>query len=69
VAGAAAGQQCDLAGLQLAAADELVAAAERHEVAVRSGEAIEAFGQDGVDAVHELFHGSPPDALSSDVIF
>mgnify|MGYP003380455276 CR=1 FL=1 len=52
--GTAAGDERHLAGLQIAAPDEFVAAAEHKYVRMGAGKAVEAFDQnvvDGVDAV------------------
>ena len=60
VAGAAAGDQRHLARLQRPAADEFVPVAEHQDIGMRGDEAVEAFGQHGVDGVDELLHGRPP---------
>ena len=57
---AAARNQRDLARLQRLAPHELAVGAEGQDVGVGGGKAVEALGQDSVDAVHELLHSSPP---------
>ena len=54
VAGAPAGNQRDLARLQLPAADEFVAIAKHENVGMGGDEAVEAFYEHAVDGVDQL---------------
>ena len=45
-----------LPGLSCGAAHELVLLAQGQNVGMGGGEAVKAFGQDGVDAIDELLH-------------
>ena len=49
-----------LPGLSVRAAHELVLVAERDDVGMGGGEAVEAFGQHRFDVVDELLHGASP---------
>ena len=60
MAGAAAGDQRDLAGLERLAPDEFALLAERDDIGMRGGETVEAFREHRVDGVDELLHFSPP---------
>ena len=66
MAGAAAGNQRDLARLQMPAADEFVAVTKHENVGMRGDEAVEAFGEHAVDGVDQLLQwflpgrGQPP---------
>ena len=59
VPGTAAGDQCDLTRLVALAAHKLVLRAERDDVGMRGGKAVQRFGEHVVDVVHQVFHGAP----------
>ena len=57
-----------LPGLQRRGAHEFALVAERDDVGMRGGEAVEAFGQHVVDGIDELLHGAPPPELRISVL-